>query len=81
MRNSTAMKSLLGPRRFASSFPIRVWELKDGGVWGTLAGQPTNDSELAWVSPGRHFRKGYTATARSTRHMWTGLKSARSAVK
>lgn len=31
----------------ARDFPHGVTDLRDGGVWGTLAGQPTDDAELA----------------------------------
>jgi len=30
-----------------SEYPNGPWELVDGGTWNTLAGQPTDDSELA----------------------------------
>ena len=30
-----------------SMYPDGVRELADGGVWNTLAGQPTDDSEMA----------------------------------
>lgn len=33
--------------RIAASHPDGVRDLKDGGTWNTLAGQPTDDSELA----------------------------------
>jgi ADP-ribosylglycohydrolase/fructose-1,6-bisphosphatase/inositol monophosphatase family enzyme len=33
--------------RIAAAFPHGVRELADGGTWGILAGQPTDDSELA----------------------------------
>lgn len=33
--------------RIAARFPGGVRELRDGGAWDTLAGQPTDDSELA----------------------------------
>lgn len=35
------------PDRIRQLYPEGVRELRDGGVWGTLAGQPTDDSELA----------------------------------
>jgi ADP-ribosyl-[dinitrogen reductase] hydrolase len=31
----------------AAAYPAGVRDLRDGGVWNTLAGQPTDDSELA----------------------------------
>jgi len=36
-----------GPRDIASQYPDGVRELADGGTWNTLAGQPTDDSEMA----------------------------------
>lgn len=36
-----------GPMRIAADHPGGVRELVDGGTWDTLAGQPTDDSELA----------------------------------
>ena len=50
-------------------YPAGIRELEDGGTWGTIAGQPTDDSEmalmLAWalIKHGRYdaeeARKGY----------------------
>lgn len=36
-----------GAKEIRASYPAGVTELADGGRWGTLAGQPTDDSELA----------------------------------
>jgi ADP-ribosyl-[dinitrogen reductase] hydrolase len=36
-----------GPEAIRRQYPAGVRELRDGGVWNTLAGQPTDDSELA----------------------------------
>jgi ADP-ribosylglycohydrolase len=33
--------------RIAAAYPDGPRQLEDGGVWGTLAGQPTDDSEMA----------------------------------
>ncbi len=33
--------------RIKASYPHGIRELQDGGTWGTLPGQPTDDSELA----------------------------------
>jgi ADP-ribosylglycohydrolase/fructose-1,6-bisphosphatase/inositol monophosphatase family enzyme len=48
----------------ARAFPRGVRELADGGAWSTIAGQPTDDSELA-LSLGRTIlaRGGYDAAA------------------
>ncbi len=35
------------PEEIRRKYPNRVCELEDGGTWGTLAGQPTDDSEMA----------------------------------
>jgi ADP-ribosyl-[dinitrogen reductase] hydrolase len=35
------------PSEILRRYPNRVRELIDGGVWGTIAGQPTDDSEMA----------------------------------
>jgi ADP-ribosylglycohydrolase/fructose-1,6-bisphosphatase/inositol monophosphatase family enzyme len=36
-----------GPDEIAEDFPDGVRDMADGGTWNTLAGQPTDDSELA----------------------------------
>ena len=36
-----------GPEAISRQYPQGVRELADGGTWDTLAGQPTDDSELA----------------------------------
>ncbi len=35
------------PEQIRRAYPNGVRELADGGTWGTLAGQPTDDSEMA----------------------------------
>ena len=35
------------PKEIARKYPEGVRELADGGTWGTIAGQPTDDSEMA----------------------------------
>jgi ADP-ribosyl-[dinitrogen reductase] hydrolase len=35
------------PERIAERYPGGVRDLKDGGTWNTIAGQPTDDSEMA----------------------------------
>jgi ADP-ribosyl-[dinitrogen reductase] hydrolase len=37
------------PERIAMQYPDGVRELHDGGTWNTIAGQPTDDSEMALV--------------------------------
>ncbi len=36
-----------GPEEIRSAHPAGVRDLVDGGIWDTLAGQPTDDSEMA----------------------------------
>ncbi len=35
------------PQQIRRQYPDGVQELADGGTWGTIAGQPTDDSEMA----------------------------------
>lgn len=35
------------PKRIQQSYPNGVRDLEDGGTWRTIAGQPTDDSEMA----------------------------------
>ena len=35
------------PEEIRRSYPEGVRELADGGTWNTIAGQPTDDSEMA----------------------------------
>jgi ADP-ribosyl-[dinitrogen reductase] hydrolase len=35
------------PSEIRRRYPDGVRELADGGTWGTIAGQPTDDSEMA----------------------------------
>ena len=35
------------PGEIREAYPHGVQELADGGTWGTIAGQPTDDSEMA----------------------------------
>ena len=35
------------PDQIRRQYPDGVWDLADGGTWNTIAGQPTDDSELA----------------------------------
>ena len=38
------------PEAIRRKYPNGVRELADGGTWGTLAGQPTDDSEISRVA-------------------------------
>lgn len=35
------------PEWIRQEYPNGIWDMADGGTWGTIAGQPTDDSELA----------------------------------
>src|ERR1700726_640038 len=35
------------PQQIRCKYPHGLRELADGGTWGTIAGQPTDDSEMA----------------------------------
>ncbi len=37
------------PEEIRRKYPDGVRELADGGTWGTIAGQPTDDSEMALI--------------------------------
>ena len=39
-------------------YPKGVTELQDGGTWNTIAGQPTDDSEMALVLARTLIRRG-----------------------
>ncbi len=46
------------PEAIASMYPNGVRELIDGGTWNTIAGQPTDDSELALLLARMLVEKG-----------------------
>ncbi len=37
----------LAPDIITARFPSGLREIRDGGTWNTIAGQPTDDSEMA----------------------------------
>ena len=45
--NLGALVEFESPEKIAGKYPNGVGQLADGGVWNLLAGQPTDDSELA----------------------------------
>jgi ADP-ribosylglycohydrolase len=65
--NLGALVEFKGPEEIARLYPAGVRELRDGGVWDILAGQPTDDSELA-LALARTLvgRKDYDAEAAAT---------------
>ncbi|MGM9992856.1 MAG: ADP-ribosylglycohydrolase family protein, partial [Candidatus Bruticola sp.] len=42
-----SLVEFMPPEAICRRYPNGVRELTDGGVWNTLAGQPTDDSEMA----------------------------------
>ena len=46
------------PEEIRRQYPDGVWDLADGGTWGTIAGQPTDDSELALMLARTLLEKG-----------------------
>jgi ADP-ribosyl-[dinitrogen reductase] hydrolase len=42
-----SLVEFLGPQEIARAYPNGVRRLEDGGAWRTIAGQPTDDSEMA----------------------------------
>jgi ADP-ribosyl-[dinitrogen reductase] hydrolase len=37
------------PQEIRRQYPLGIRQVKDGGIWGTLAGQPTEDSQMALI--------------------------------
>lgn len=55
------------PELIRRAYPNGVRELAPGGTWNTLAGQPTDDSEMALMLARMLVKRGiYTATAAQT---------------
>ena len=42
-----SLVEFMGPRKIRRLYPDGVREMADGGTWDTIAGQPTDDSEMA----------------------------------
>ena len=42
-----SLVEFLSPEEIHRSYPAGVRKLADGGTWNTIAGQPTDDSEMA----------------------------------
>lgn len=42
-----SLVEFMRPEEIREEHPGGVWDLEDGGSWNTLAGQPTDDSEMA----------------------------------
>jgi ADP-ribosyl-[dinitrogen reductase] hydrolase len=60
------------PEKIAWKYPEGVRELADGGTWGTIAGQPTDDSEMALALARMllKFRRYDADEARDAYVMW-----------
>jgi ADP-ribosylglycohydrolase/fructose-1,6-bisphosphatase/inositol monophosphatase family enzyme len=56
-------------------FPAGVRAMEDGGYWGTIAGQPTDDSELALMLGRTLVRDGGLSAERVRRSYWGWLES------
>ncbi len=73
--------ALGGQVEFSSARAIRerhpggLRALKDGGYWGTIAGQPTDDSELALMLARTLVRDGGMMQERVRRSYWGWLES------
>lgn len=59
-----------------ASYPRGVRELADGGTWGTLAGQPTDDSEMALLLARTLVRDGGHDPARVVESYRAWLRSS-----
>ncbi len=59
------------PARIAARYPQGVRLMEDGGVWDTIAGQPTDDSETALILARSILRQGgYGAEAVARAFCW-----------
>lgn len=69
-----SLVEFLSPARIAAEHPAGLSELADGGTWQTLAGQPTDDSELALALARSIVREGrYDADAAQSAYVaWLG---------
>ncbi|MDP2359168.1 MAG: inositol monophosphatase family protein [bacterium] len=66
----------LGRAEIAARHPAGVREMADGGAWGTLAGQPTDDSEMALHLARCLVREGRfeAAAVRRAYEEWAGSR-------
>ena len=60
------------PEEIRRNYPNRVRELVDGGTWGTLAGQPTDDSEMALMLAGMLIKERRYDAEEAPRRMYSG---------
>jgi ADP-ribosylglycohydrolase len=64
-----------GAPAIRARYPDGLRDLQDGGYWGTLAGQPTDDSELALMLGRTLVRDGELDPRRLRRSYWGWLES------
>jgi ADP-ribosylglycohydrolase/fructose-1,6-bisphosphatase/inositol monophosphatase family enzyme len=62
-------------RTIRERYPAGVRGMEDGGYWGTIAGQPTDDSELALMLGRTLVRDGRMSPERVRRSYWGWLES------
>jgi ADP-ribosyl-[dinitrogen reductase] hydrolase len=62
-------------RTIRERYPAGVRTMEDGGYWGTIAGQPTDDSELALMLGRTLVRDGAMNPERVRRSYWGWLES------
>ena len=63
------------PEEIRVAYPHGVRELEDGGTWGTIAGQPTDDSEMALSLARTIAKQGRYDAAEARKAYVTWLKS------
>ena len=61
------------PEQIRQAYPNGVQELVDGGTWNTIAGQPTDDSEMALLLPGCWWTRENTTRRKPGKLTSTGL--------
>lgn len=62
-------------RSIRERYPAGLRTIEDGGYWGTIAGQPTDDSELALMLARTLVRDGGMSQERVRRSYWGWLES------
>jgi len=70
-----SLVEFLGPEEIRRHYPAGVRDLVDGGTWDTLAGQPTDDSEMALALARTLVRVGVYDPAEARRAYQEWLRS------